>query len=742
LEDSVTSSEDGKLTVGTLVAMFEASEDASYDSRVQAERDRDYHDNKQLTDDELKALKKRGQPPYIDNRIKTKVDYLVGLEKQQRVNPKALPRTPAHEGDADAAGQAMNYVADKENYDSKRSASWRNLLVEGACGIGVTVKQDKKGEWYICLNRWSWDRLFWDPHSAELDFSDAGYLGTVQWMDYDDALALYSENPDAGDILDATLTQAPSDTYDDKPRWNLWADKKRKRVRIVAIWVKRGEDWHFAEFTKGGILKAGPSPYVDDQGNSECELVFQSAYCDRDNNRFGLVREMIYLQDGINKRGSKAQHLLNTAQIVMTRDAVDESVNTIEEVRRQAARPDGIIMLNPGNGALKDRFEFNTRTDLAAGQVQMQEAAIRAIETKGPNATQMGEKTAMGSASASGKAILASQQGGMISLGDLLDNLKHLDYRVFRAVWNRIRQFWTAEKWIRVTDDDRNIKWVGINVPQEMQQMYAQQGGERISGMIGSIAELDCDIIIDSSPLSPQAEQFSALVELKQAGVMIPDKALIRSMPNFQGKQQMMKEMEEPNPVQETATELELEGKDLENKKTGAETMKIIAEAQGAGGMEQPAGPDPLPVVQAVTEAQLAEREQQTKADIEARKLAQRDRELNDKRELTIREQDINREMRLREMSLVEVETDDGQGGKKKAVKDKADVNAEQLAEGFSRGLTLVAQLVANEGQATRDAILQSNERMVEATVRVGTAPVNLLFEKGRVVGAVKELQP
>src|SRR5689334_10520220 len=105
--DAPMAGDDGKLTVETLVNMFEASEDASYESRKLAERDRDYHDNKQLSDEEMKALKKRGQPPYIDNRIKTKVDYLVGLEKQQRVDPKAWPRTPMHEQDAEAATEGL-----------------------------------------------------------------------------------------------------------------------------------------------------------------------------------------------------------------------------------------------------------------------------------------------------------------------------------------------------------------------------------------------------------------------------------------------------------------------------------------------------------------------------------------------------------------------------------------------------------------------------------------------------------
>ena len=73
--------------------------------------------------------------------------------------------------------------------------------------------------------------------------------------------------------------------------------------------------WHFAEFTKGGILKAGPSPYRTDKGESDCELFFQSAYVDRDNNRYGFVRELIPLQDEVNKRRSKALHLMSVNQL-------------------------------------------------------------------------------------------------------------------------------------------------------------------------------------------------------------------------------------------------------------------------------------------------------------------------------------------------------------------------------------------------------------------------------------------
>ena len=232
--------DDGLLDVGELCRMFEESEDATYEARLLSERDRDYYDSKQWTADEIATLKKRGQPIITDNIIKTKVDYLDGVEKQTRIDPKVLPRTPQHEADADAATQALRYVTDEQHYDKKRSQVWRDMLVEGCGGIEVCVEPSSYSqpmnpqammgstamtppqEMDVKIKRVAWDRMFFDPHASEPDFSDAGYLGVVLWMNYDDALAQY---PDKKDALDTTLSNAPSDTYDDKPKWNHWADR-------------------------------------------------------------------------------------------------------------------------------------------------------------------------------------------------------------------------------------------------------------------------------------------------------------------------------------------------------------------------------------------------------------------------------------------------------------------------------------------------------------------------------------
>lgn len=597
MENAVKPAEDGKLDVSDLVRMFEESEEATYEARKLAERDRDYVDNKQLTAEEEAALKKRGQPAVVINRIKGKIEFLTGLEIERRIDPKAFPRTPAHANDADGASQALKYVTDAERFDRKRTATWRNIIVEGAGGYDIRVEPEYNGELCIKLQRVPWDRMFWDPHSSEADFSDAGYLGVVTWMDYADAVAKY---PQAKEALDATMDERGniSDTYDDKPKWRLWADKKRKRVRICQIWIKRSDQWYFAEYTKGGILKAGPSPYFTDKGESDCGVEFGSGYVDRENNRYGIVREMISPQDEVNKRRSKALHLLNTVQIFHEDGAVDD----IEQVRREAARADGAPKFNPG--ALRDgSVKIERNIELATAQFQLLQESKNEIDLRGPNATMMGEK-AQGSSSASGKAIIASQQGGMMEIGELLDNLRDLDLRVFRKVWYRIRQFWTAQKWIRVTDDERNVKWVVMNMPPEHLQMMAAQNpqlAQSISGYVSNVAELECDIIISDAPdaVTPALEQWESIVELAKAGVPIPPDVLIEAAPNLKNKERLLEKLNEPNP----ANEIRMRGEAAKVELTEAQTVKALADAGAAQQGEapqvvQPEGYEPPPELQ------------------------------------------------------------------------------------------------------------------------------------------------
>lgn len=512
------------------VQWFEEAEETSWDARQLAERDRDYVDGKQLTTEERETLKRRKQPPVVFNVIKDKIGFLMGVEKSQRTDPKAYPRTPQHDQDAEAATDALRFVCESEDYDSKRSRVFRNLAVEGVGGVKVGVKMGREGP-EVAITKVAWDRFFFDPHSSDLDFKDARYLGEVVWMDYDEAVATY---PDSKDALNTTYNSTQvGDTYDDKPKWKLWSDKTRRRIRIVQMYYKRAGVWHFVEYTRGAILKSGPSPFLDEESQPTCPLIMESAYVDRENNRYGEVRQLIDPQDEINKRRSKALHILNTRQIVYEKGAGIES----RRVREELAKPDGAVELPPGT--LKDgRFQVERNTDMSAGQAALLQDAMAYMDRSGPNAAMLGDAEGQ-----SGRAIQAQQQGGMMEMGDLLDTLRRFDTRVYRAIWNRIRQFWTGQRWVRVTDDEQNVKFVGFNRPmtvadqlsempeeqraQEMQRMQLYPNDPRL-GMVNKIqnpvAEMGVDIIIEDAPdtITLQSEQFAELMKVIPALISAP----------------------------------------------------------------------------------------------------------------------------------------------------------------------------------------------------------------------------
>ena len=79
---------------------------ATEESRQLSERDRDYYDHKQWTTEEIAKLTKRKQAPIVVNRVKPKIDGLVGLVSVRNSDPKAYPRTQKHEKSAEACTDA------------------------------------------------------------------------------------------------------------------------------------------------------------------------------------------------------------------------------------------------------------------------------------------------------------------------------------------------------------------------------------------------------------------------------------------------------------------------------------------------------------------------------------------------------------------------------------------------------------------------------------------------------------
>lgn len=525
---------------------FEEYADGTVSCRKLAEKCRDYFDGNQLTEEETKVLKKRKQPPYIDNKIQDKCNTLKGIEKQMRTDPKAFPRNPQDESASEVATDTLRYVADVNQYNrTARREAMDNLMVEGLCAGQVVIEKYKKGKSKICMEHIRWDRVFYDLHSLKDDFSDKTYCGYFTWMDYEEALEMW---PTAADTLTAsegsTSQAGPDKALDDKPRYVMTA-RKRKRLQVFTHYFKKSGKWMTATWCRGGFLdQPKVSTYRNDEGEPDCCIELQALYRSGDGEPFGVVQRYLDPQDGHNKRHSKMLHLLNSKQLIAQKGAFDD----VKGARDELHKPDGVIEPNPGF-----EYEIVTHLDVAQAQFQMLQYTDMQLGQTGPNAAIQGA-----SGDISGVAKARDQQAGQLPISPLYDALDSWEMRMYRQVWSRARQFWTDQMFIRVTDDENKIRFVGLNepvlqghdaaeqlkgqqIPLEAKQAQLQQiamdprmqqpvidaqGRPKIRNRL---AEMDMDIIIERGQdvVNVQQEEFAMLIEIAKGRPEIPFEVLL-----------------------------------------------------------------------------------------------------------------------------------------------------------------------------------------------------------------------
>lgn len=551
-----------------------------------------YYHGKQWTDAEIRELKKRRQPVTTKNRIKRKVDFLVGVEQRLRRDPKCYPRTPAAEQAAQVATASLRSVEDETRWQKIASAAAKDGLIRG---IGVVYQGARlvNGKPEIWKSHIQSDRFFYDPCSEALDFEDARFMGEWQWLDIDQAIELLpfaEEMISTMALTDSWGMQAalPQEFAKFRNR-QTWIDIKRRIINITSIWYKCRGQWMF-DYLVGPISLCPEgydcaSPYVDEHGTSQQPYEAWSPYIDESGVRYGVIRDMISLQDGINKRSSKMLHMLTVRQTMAEKGAVDD----VEKVKTEMARPDGHVEYNKGF-----TFEVVDQSVQTQGQFELLQEDKAEIENLGPNPGLIGR----GVEDQSGRAILAQQNSGMTELSPVFENLREWKLSVYHKDWNLIRQFWTGERYIRVTSDPRSVEFLAINRLVE-DPMTGQ------AHMENAVVEMDVDVILDEGP-----DTVTMREEIIQSIGNRPDVPLeliieLSSLPDKEFLQKRLSEARQPPPeliaMQQRMGALEEMLKAAQVDKTvadanaqNANVMKLLADiaapkpASAPGGAAKP----------------------------------------------------------------------------------------------------------------------------------------------------------
>lgn len=577
----------GPLSLADLKKLVDNARYLMRESREDSELSRDYYDGIQLTASEIAAYKARKQPPIVIPRVQRAVDGVMGIVSGGRSSPRALMRNPPDPNDTsqqqpgqqmgqpqpgqqvmggnggppmapldagDVASMTLRFIADTGHFEPLSMDVLENGLIEG-CGAAIYEAEGKD----VIPTQIRWEEFFYDPYSRRPDFKDARYMGVAKWMYSDVLAAAYPKTKDAMAGLQSSgmLGGVPDTTWEDRPNNGTpWVDGKRRRVMVVDMYHQHGGTWYREVFYCNEQLESGVSLYKNDKDLPDNPIEAWSAYVNRQNWRYGIVKPMRDVQDEINMRRSKALHEINSRQIQYT--SLDVPPIDVEDTRKEAARPDGVLPMG---------VQIVPRQDVVANNIELMNEAKAELDRAAPSPALLGRA----GADQSGRAQQVRQQAGVTELDRVLGRYRDWKRRSYIQMWNRARQFYDGPKWVRVTGDGDAPQYVQINEPGELDPLTGQPGAPK-----NHIAKMDVDIVLDDVPdtATLQQEQFNEFMAFAQAnpGVIPPE--LLIELSAIPEKQKFLKKLRDAQAAQAPA-------KQQAEQMAMAEGQARIAKLQG-----------------------------------------------------------------------------------------------------------------------------------------------------------------
>ncbi len=486
-----------------LLSYYRQELDRQSENRFQMAIDADYYDSIQWSEQDAATLKDRGQAPIVYNVIAQTVNWIIGTEKRGRSDFKILPRKKDQSKAAELKTDLLKYLSDVNRLPFSRSRAFEDAIKVGLGWLEDGAQDEDDGE--PLYSRYeSWRNILHDSASTELDFSDGRYIFRSKWVDVDVAKALFPGREAQIDsaVVDASLYGSFDMVDGDVPMDYMEFDRtnysvartlvthKRRRVRLIECEYRvpervhrlRGGDFkgeiydptdprhiealqtgqssvaskvmmrvRLAHMTVKDLLWEGPSPYRHNR------FRFTPIWCfrrDRDNLPYGIIRAIRDIQDDINKRASKALHILSSNKVIMDEGALPEGV-TLDEFAEEVARPDGIIIKRPGR-----ELVINAERDLAAPHLELMSRSINMIQQVGGVTDELLGRTTN---AVSGIAVQRRQEQGSLATNKPFDNLRLAVQMQGEIQLSLIEQFMTEQKTFRITNQRGNPEFIDVN---------------------------------------------------------------------------------------------------------------------------------------------------------------------------------------------------------------------------------------------------------------------------------------
>jgi hypothetical protein len=462
-----------------------------------------YREGEQWTADELAVLEEREQPDTVNNQIAVVVNRLIGDLINQRFRVGYRGRNGTQDDDvANLLSDILLYVRQTNELEFEE----RDMADDGFTGgmgvLDVYPTFDDLSQPEIKVRHEDPLIVFPDPDARRYDWNeDARYVCRAKWWSLEEACETYPQADAELRRLAGSTSSFGEDTGNsqlasvDAFKGEIYIDKNNERVRIIEVQYKKlsreslliigtGESTTFKEKKEVadllkrldeekvdyriiprvshvicvGVYAAGVLLEHTETDHKFFSLVPYFAYRRKTGEPYSLITLALSMQDAINKRESKALHLLNTNQTTFETSAIPDPNKYAEE----KAKPDG--MKEVANGALANQRVLETNNvELAQSQFAMHQRAqadLFAIVGLDPR---MGQQTGE---LRSGAGLQRKYAEASKPVATLFDNIRRSRKIFAKVVLERVQKYFTGEKTLMITDDPSKSRLVGISADQ------------------------------------------------------------------------------------------------------------------------------------------------------------------------------------------------------------------------------------------------------------------------------------
>ena len=587
----------------------------------------EYYQGDQWDLDDSAALEAEGRPALTINTILPTVNTILGEQSSRRADVKFKPRRGGEEAVAHTLTKLYMQISDNNKLDWVEQQVFSDgLIMDGRGYFDVRMDFSDHVEGEIRISSKDPLDILIDPDAKDADPKTWNEVFESKWMTLDEIEELYGEDkaerllfvaengmsfgPDSVEYQETRFGDTETNEYfgdsipGDEEYRNVKSlrvvERQHKKLARASFFIDKetGDQRQCPDSWKEGKCKKFAKQYDMELITKVIRKVRWTVTCDqvvlhddwspyndftivpffcyfRRGRPFGVVRNLLSPQEQLNKIASQELHIVNTTAnsgwMVEAGSLVGMTADDLEEHGAET----GLVLEYARGTNAPSKIQPNQIPTGLDRIGQKAQANIQSIS--GINDSMLGTD----SAEVSGVAIQAKQNRGAVMIQVPLDNLAKTRQYLAEKILNLIQTFYTEERVIQVTNEDDPMQ---PREPMLLNSMTPE------GDIINNLTIGEYDVIVASAPARDSFDetQFAEALSLRQAGVAIPDDAII-GYSHLMKKEELAKRIrvmtgqEPPSPEQAQVMQqqqmLAMQNLQLETMKLQAEVEKLQSEA-------------------------------------------------------------------------------------------------------------------------------------------------------------------